>query len=132
MAAALLTTDVPLKRKQKVVATTDLPGVPEGTAGSVLLVNGFAWTRYRVLFENGEDLGTLDRKFVATPAEYKELQRKRESGELDVVEGPAAAAGGDGGAAPEADAEASKVVNGVTVPGHLITRSASARARLVA
>ena len=33
----------PLKRKQKVVATIDLPGVPEGTEGKIGGANGFEW-----------------------------------------------------------------------------------------
>lgn len=44
----------------KVVAVEQLPGVPVGTAGKVTLKNGFRWTRYRVYFENGEDIGSID------------------------------------------------------------------------
>lgn len=49
----------------KVVAAADLPGVPAGTPGKVTLVNGFRWTRYRVYFENGADIGSLDRSQLA-------------------------------------------------------------------
>jgi hypothetical protein len=45
----------------KVVAAVDLPGVPAGTPGKVTLVNGFRWIRYRVYFDNGADIGSLDR-----------------------------------------------------------------------
>lgn len=50
-----------LKRRQKVTAAVDLPGVPAGTPGKVYLVDGLTWIRYRVAFENGVELGTLDR-----------------------------------------------------------------------
>lgn len=128
---ALLDTDVPLKRKNKVVATTDLPGVPEGTEGKILLINGFAWIRYRVLFENGVDIGTLDRKYLATHVEYSDLLERRARGDFDVVEtddaetiaedeADEAASSGDGGA----------TVNGVMVPAHLLERSKARREAL--
>jgi hypothetical protein len=49
-----------LRTNDKVVSAIDLPGVPVGTAGKVILANGFNWFRYRVLFENGIELGDLD------------------------------------------------------------------------
>jgi hypothetical protein len=53
----------PLRRRQKVRAATDLIGVPEGTKGRVTLVNGFGpWIRYRVIFENGVDRGSVLRE----------------------------------------------------------------------
>ena len=50
-----------LKRKDRVVAAEELPGVPAGTAGRVTMINGFRWFRYWVHFENGVDVGQLDR-----------------------------------------------------------------------
>ncbi len=50
-----------LLRDDRVVAAVDLPGIPEGTPGRVKLVNGFTWIRYWVSFENGRDMGSLDR-----------------------------------------------------------------------
>ncbi|MDZ7733048.1 MAG: hypothetical protein U5R31_07950 [Acidimicrobiia bacterium] len=50
--------DGSLERHQKVVAAADLPGVPAGTPGKVILVNGFSWIRYRVAFENGRGIGS--------------------------------------------------------------------------
>lgn len=50
-----------LKRHQKVIAAVDLPGVPAGTPGKVYLVDGLTWIRYRVAFDNGVEIGTLDR-----------------------------------------------------------------------
>lgn len=57
------TTQDELRRHQKVVAATDLVGVPAGTHGKVLLVNGLGpWIRYRVLFENGAERGNIPRE----------------------------------------------------------------------
>jgi hypothetical protein len=50
-----------LKRHQKVKAAVDLPGVPAGTRGKVYLVAGLSWIRYRVAFDNGVEIGSLDR-----------------------------------------------------------------------
>jgi hypothetical protein len=49
----------------KVKAASDLPGVPAGTAGVVAGVAGLEWIRYRVRFDNGVELGTLDPKYLA-------------------------------------------------------------------
>jgi hypothetical protein len=59
----------------KVVAAEDLVGVPEGTPGKVILKNGFRWIRYRVLFENGTDVGSLDRSQLVLRADWEERQR---------------------------------------------------------
>ena len=49
-----------LRIADRVVSKVELPGVPVGTEGKVLLANGFNWLRYRVLFHNGVELGDLD------------------------------------------------------------------------
>ena len=66
----------------KVVAAEDLPGVPAGTPGKVTLKNGFRWIRYRVIFENGADIGSLDRAQLALPEEW-EQRRADEGKQLD-------------------------------------------------
>ena len=58
-----------LKLGDKVRATSDLPSaerplVPAGTTGKVILANGFNWMRYRVLFDNGGELGDLDHRHL--------------------------------------------------------------------
>ena len=50
---------LPIKRYKKVVATVELPGVPEGTVGKVRVANGFAWYRYWVDFDNGVRMGQV-------------------------------------------------------------------------
>ncbi len=53
-----------LRLGDKVRATIDLQGVPEGTTGKVILANGFNWQRYRVLFTDGTELGDLDKRQI--------------------------------------------------------------------
>lgn len=59
MRASISTTKV-FKRRQKVVAAVDLPGVPAGTPGKIWIVSGVTWIRYHVAFENGGELANLD------------------------------------------------------------------------
>jgi hypothetical protein len=116
------------RRNEKVKALDDLPGVPQGTEGQVLLVAGFTWTRYRVAFENGYDLGSIDGAHLARPGQYEaalEERTKAAEQEAEAAESEASADGG-GGEASGGD----KVVNGVTVPAHLLERSKRARERL--
>ena len=54
-----------LRIGDRVVALSDLDGVASGTAGKVILANGFSWLRYRVLFANGVELGDLDHRTIA-------------------------------------------------------------------
>ena len=49
----------------RVTSTIELDGVPVGTAGRVILANGFNWQRYRVLFANGAEHGDLDHRSIA-------------------------------------------------------------------
>jgi hypothetical protein len=49
-----------LRMGDKVTAKVDLPDVPAGTPGKIILANGFNWLRYRVLFDNGIERGDLD------------------------------------------------------------------------
>ncbi|MGI9601920.1 MAG: hypothetical protein ACR2QE_08545 [Acidimicrobiales bacterium] len=62
--------DAHLKRGTKVYAAEDLPGVPEGTPGKVLVSVGLTWIRYRVRFANGVELGTLDRSVLWSKQEW--------------------------------------------------------------
>ena len=55
---------IDLRLGDKVRSTVDLPGVPEGTTGKVILANGFNWQRYRVLFTDGTELGDLDHRQI--------------------------------------------------------------------
>ena len=57
-------TGLVLSVHDKVVASADLPGVPAGTRGKVILANGMNWRRYRVLFDNKQELGHLDGRHI--------------------------------------------------------------------
>lgn len=125
--------DGDLKRKSKVIAFDDLPGVPEGTKGKIALVGGWdRWIRYHVMFDNGVAIGSINREHLVPAKKYDEYKTLRtralESGvfdepEVDETE-EAEGGGGDGGGGGAA------VVNGVEIPAHLIERSQSARKRL--
>jgi hypothetical protein len=54
-----------LKNGDRVTSTVELPSVPSGTEGKVILSNGFNWQRYRVLFNNGVEVGDLDARTIA-------------------------------------------------------------------
>lgn len=97
-------------------------GVPEGTAGKVIHVQGLSWIRYWVWFDNGERVGTLGRTKLATTDEWS----RRFDAPVEAVSAAAAIGAGDGAAAGDSSGD----VGGV--PGHLLERSRSARARLAA
>ena len=66
-----------LDRGDRVAATQDLPGVPTGTEGKIILANGFNWLRYRVLFSNGIELGDLDGRNLAPAGRTAKRLAKR-------------------------------------------------------
>lgn len=118
-----------LSKRAKVVARTDLRGVPEGTPGRVQLVNGFTWIRYWVRFDNGVSLGSIDRSALATEDEWKRVQ----AGETDVFGDVEAEGGGDDGveaAAGDGGGAGKATPSGTIVPQKLLDRSAAARTRL--
>lgn len=55
---------IKLKIGDKVAASIALDGVAAGERGKVMLANGFNWYRYRVLFDNGVELGDLDHRHL--------------------------------------------------------------------
>jgi hypothetical protein len=119
-----------LRRKERVIATTDLRGVPEGTEGKVTMVSGLTWVRYWVRFDNGVAIGSINRSHLARPDEWA----RHLAGEDEPTEAVGTGggdAGGDGGG-DEGAAEGADVTtaNGTVVPGRLIERAKRARARL--
>jgi hypothetical protein len=68
-----------LRIGDKVTAKVDLPGVPEGTEGKVILANGFNWLRYRVRFDGGVELPDLDERHLTPRGRTaRRLARKAE------------------------------------------------------
>jgi hypothetical protein len=119
------------KRNESVKTLDALPGVPQGTTGRVYLVDGFAWTRYRVLFDNGVDVGSLDGSSLARRRDYEAALERRARAEV-AEEVAAGAAGSGDGDAEAAGGGGDKAVNGVVVPALLLDRSKRARERLSA
>ena len=119
------------RRNEWVRNLDDLPRVPAGTKGRVYLVEGFSWTRYRVLFDNGVDIGSLDGAVLARPRDFGSALERREQVAAAAAEAVAeeADAAADEDAAPGGEG---KTVNGVSVPEHLLDRSKRARERLAA
>ena len=116
-----------LRKGDKVVLTTDLREVPEGTEGKVILVVGLDWIRYWVSFANGVAVGSVNRKHLATPAEWK---RRLEGG--DEADGADAGAADDDEGGADAGGGGGYTHNGILVPQKLIDRSKAARAKLAA
>jgi hypothetical protein len=124
----------PFKRGDKVISTTDLARVPEGTNGKVMVANGFTWLRYWVHFDNGVELGHINHDNLVKANQWDAFLIEREAaanavGEVDETNGvaDAGAIAATGGVGVE-----DVVVGGVTVPGFLLERSADARTRLSA
>lgn len=122
--ATVLDYTSPIRRHQKVVATVDLPGVPEGTLGKVRVANGFAWYRYWVDFENGVELGHVDHGNLVRADDWVRFQVERADASLQASEEVDHAdddGGDDGGETAE---------NRFGVPEYILERSREARARL--
>lgn len=119
---ATLTTSAPLTTGTKVRATIDMKGVPLGTTGKVIHVQGLSWIRYWVWFDNGIRLGTIDRSKLATAQEWEH----RLNGTADVVAAPSMVVAADD--APSE--EAGESIGGV--PALLLERSRKARERWAA
>lgn len=76
-----ISTEPLFRRYQKVVAVEDLRGVPAGTEGKVLAVQGLTWIRYHVLFTNGVQLANVDGAAVVDKGEWEERDRERRRAE---------------------------------------------------
>ena len=130
MAAVMAPQDA-LDRKELVFARHDMPGIPAGTRGKVTFVEGFTWIRYWVRFENGVIRGSINRKNLATRAEWQRILDRRAQGLPDDETASAASGGGGGGAGADGEAAAAgAVVNGVSIPAFLLERSQNRRAAL--
>ena len=117
---------LPIKRFRKVVATVDLPGVPEGTIGKVRVANGFTWYRYWVAFDNGVRMGQVSHEPLCHEGDWGRFQLDRAEAErraLEALEAPEASGEGDGPVEVAAG-------NRFGVPEHLLQRSSDARTRL--
>lgn len=62
--------DTEFRRKDRVEAAQEVAGVPEGTPGTVVMVTGLSWIRYRVQFDNGMERSLVDGRYLR-PASRK-------------------------------------------------------------
>lgn len=125
-----------LSRRERVVLAEDLAGVAEGTSGEVMMHTGMRWLRYWVRFDSGAERGSIHREKLVREAEWEDFLVQRAEAEAaaetagEVGGGPSSDAGAEPIADGEGDVGGDVVVNGATVPAHLLSRSASARERL--
>jgi hypothetical protein len=117
---------LPIKRYKKVVATVELPGVPEGTVGKVRVANGFAWYRYWVDFDNGVRMGQVSHDNLCHQDDWGRFQFDRAEIERRALETPEDSVDSDEGD----EGAAGAVGNQFGVPEHLIQRSLDARKRV--
>ena len=117
---------LPIKRYKKVVATVELPGVPEGTVGKVRVANGFAWYRYWVDFDNGVRMGQVSHDNLCHEDDWGRYQFDRAEAERRALEAPEDSVDADGGD----EGAAGAVGNQFGVPDHLLQRSRDARTRV--
>jgi hypothetical protein len=87
-----ISTDRKFRRRQKVVATADLPGVPAGTFGKVWFVSGVTWIRYHVDFENGVEIANVDGNDLRDRKEFLAEQQAAEAEQLAAEREAASAA----------------------------------------
>lgn len=106
----------------KVRATTDLPGVPAGTAGKVAMSNGITWKRYWVRFENGELIGHVDHDKIVISRAWDQYHAAKEAAAAAAEAGVSIAGDAGGGVAEAAD-------NAFGVPQYLLDRTKSALER---
>lgn len=119
-----------LKRGEKVKLVTDLRGVAAGTEAKVAMANGLSWHRYWIRLRDGRLISHVDHSHLVRSKHYERYVAAREHEAAQASSAPAEEAAAEtGAAAGPAEAE-DVVVNGVTVPGYLLARSAAARARL--
>jgi hypothetical protein len=82
----------PFKKGTRVVTTRDLPGVPEGTAGTIGVGAGLVIPRYWVQFENGVEMGSVNHKHLVRKKEWPAFRLEREQAAAAEAERAARAA----------------------------------------
>lgn len=108
----------------KVLATTDLPGVPKGTRGKVAMSNGITWKRYWVRFDNGELIGHIDHDNIVIERAWDRYFAEKEAAAAAAAAGVAAGGAGDAG-----DGSSGGGDNAFGVPQYLLDRTTAALER---
>lgn len=119
------------KRGAKVRFVTDLSGLVAGTEGKVAMANGLVWHRYWVRLPDGRVLGHVDHNDLVLSKHY-ELYQAALKKEAEQVLTTTEQDKPDDETQQNSSAQEFEdvTVNGVTVPGYLLQRSAAARIRL--
>jgi hypothetical protein len=116
-----------IRRGTKVIAVTQLGKIPEGTVGTIKLIDGFGWIRYWVSWETGEWMGSVDAGDVVAANRYEEYKREQLEKATRAASAPVVvAAATSAAAAPDGGGGDSRV------PEHLLERSRARRAALSA
>ena len=110
----------------------------EGTPGEVMLHTGMRWVRYWVRFDNGAERGSIHRDKLVREKEWADFLAGRAAAEAAAAAAAEAGELTDGSNGSEEqsseagddEAGGDVVVNGATLPAHLLSRSAAARERL--
>jgi hypothetical protein len=117
----------PFKAGDRVVVTRSIRGVPEGTAGTIKVVDGLSWPRYWVKFDTGHWIGSISATDLVKAKDWEafKIRRAEEAArpKVEAAPEPATVTAGDVPAAAGADSK---------VPAHLLERSQKARARKAA
>jgi pyruvate/2-oxoglutarate dehydrogenase complex dihydrolipoamide acyltransferase (E2) component len=82
----------PFKKGTRVVTTSDLPGVPEGTVGTIGVGAGLVIPRYWVRFENGVEMGSIIHKRLVREKDWPAFQAARDQAAAAAAEQAARAA----------------------------------------
>ncbi len=83
--APKISTEKMFRRRQKIVAAVDLPGVPAGTFGKVWFVSGVTWIRYHVAFDNGMEIANVDGAQIVDRKVWLAEQAKRDHEALETA-----------------------------------------------
>ena len=104
--------DTPVfSQHDKVVAAHDLPAIPAGTPGKILLINGLSWVRYRVLFDLAAggriERGMLSADDLITPVAWAAAQHQARLDARQAERAAAASAATPAASSPVTESEGS-------------------------
>ncbi len=118
-----ITFETRFRKGEKVTATVDLPGVPEGTTGKVKLINGLTWTRYWVFFDNGTDLGSISQSSLVRSKQWGAYHLARIEAEANAASVAAAQAAEAAKRAVAAATAATEAPANPRIPAALLERA---------
>lgn len=90
--APTISTTREFRRRQRIAAAVDLPGVPAGTTGKVWYVAGVTWIRYHVVFDNGVEIANVDGSQIVDRKVWEAQRAEEERARLEEERAAARAA----------------------------------------